>query len=377
MVKNSIAAVVACLYVALSAWLVSREGEAYRDALRQARKSRGAARSPIPAQDESVPPEPKADVTPSPPPRRPEPAPDRAKTAPEDSPTPDTTKPAIEPPRPGAGGPAVVDRKPIKPQPPDLALRTPAATPKTPERSLAKLDPIWSQPQVTKKWDLSHLSAQDEMRLGGDLFALITHLNPPARGGPWLERVDKLATPILERRSRKDIEYTFTILDSEAVNAFSHPGGHIYLSRGLFPFLGEDEDAALQFVLAHEIAHVDLRHAIQCLQDPGVQQVDMGTVQKLYFLILPLAYLDKQEFEADRWAYSQVMRLDNSRYDTLKFLRKLKGYAESHDFTDGRARYEPRRGSSPVENHLRAHTAAWKRLRELEAFSDAALKRSR
>ena len=127
---------------------------------------------------------------------------------------------------------------------------------------------------------------------------------------------------------------------------------------------------ALQFLLAHEIAHVDLRHIIQCLQDPGVQNIKMGTLEKIYFVVLPLGFLDKQEFAADQWAYRQLIGLEHTRYESLKFLRKLKGYAETHEFNDGRAKYKPRPGSSPVENHFQANTAPWLRLNELESFID-------
>lgn len=78
---------------------------------------------------------------------------------------------------------------------------------------------------------------------------MIMQFNPRARSGPWLERVHAGTKALLARRSRKGINYTFTILDSEAVNAFSHPGGYVYLSRGFFSFIGEDEDVLLQFIL--------------------------------------------------------------------------------------------------------------------------------
>ena len=54
----------------------------------------------------------------------------------------------------------------------------------------------------------------------------------------------------------------------------------------------------------------------------------MSTLQKVYFFILPLGYLDQQEFAADQWAYRQLIALDHTRYETLKFLRKLKAYAD-------------------------------------------------
>jgi len=365
MVKSTIGAVLACLYVAVSVWLVRSEGQSYRNSLKQARPTAAVTDNPVREHTAVTVELPKADVAP---PRAPEQQPaegrDKVTTAPALAPA-----PAAETTGPRPGVPLAAESKLVAPQPPQVAMLKPAST-RAPDVKLANLDPYWSQPDVKKNWDLSNLSDQDEMRLGEDLHNMIMQFNPRARSGPWLERVHAGTKALLARRSRKGINYTFTILDSEAVNAFSHPGGYVYLSRGLFSFIGEDEDVLLQFILAHEIAHVDLRHMIQCLHDPGVQKIQMGTLEKVYFFILPLGYLDKQEFAADQWAYRQLIGLDHTRYEALKFLRKLKGYAEAHEFNDGRAKYEPRPGSSPVENHLRAHTAAWMRLDDLESFID-------
>jgi hypothetical protein len=105
---------------------------------------------------------------------------------------------------------------------------------------------------------------------------------------------------------------------------------------------------------------------ITCLNDAGIEGLDMGTAWKVYFVILPLGYPDAMEYAADLWAFRQVMQIDESRYDALKFLRKLKGYAENHGFYDGRAHFRPGIDATPVSNHLRAHTAAWDRLSHLE-----------
>ena len=367
MVKSTIGAVLACLYVALSVWLVRSEGQSYRNSLKQARPTAAVTDNPVREHTAVTVELPKADVAP---PRAPEQQPAEGRDKVATAPALRHRAPAAETTGPRPGVPLAAESKLVAPQPPQVAMLKPAST-RAPDVKLANLDPFWSQPEVKKNWDLSNLSDQDEMRLGEDLHDMIMQFNPPARSGPWLERVHAAAKAAAGKsRSRKGINYTFTILDSEAVNAFSHPGGYVYLSRGLFPFIGEDEDVLLQFILAHEIAHVDLRHMIQCLQDPGVQKIQMGTLEKVYFFILPLGYLDKQEFAADQWAYRQLIGLDHTRYEALKFLRKLKGYAEAHEFNDGRAKYEPRPGSSPVENHLRAHTAAWMRLDELESFID-------
>jgi predicted Zn-dependent protease len=58
--------------------------------------------------------------------------------------------------------------------------------------------------------------------------------------------------------------YHFMILDSNDINAFAAPGGLIFVTRGMLRICkNEDEIAA---VLAHEIAHVELKHGIQAIE---------------------------------------------------------------------------------------------------------------
>ena len=69
------------------------------------------------------------------------------------------------------------------------------------------------------------------------------------RVGDRLENVSELS----------ELDFTFTVLDSEIVNAFALPGGYVYVSRGLLA-LAEDE-AELAGVIGHEIGHVTARHS--------------------------------------------------------------------------------------------------------------------
>jgi predicted Zn-dependent protease len=60
---------------------------------------------------------------------------------------------------------------------------------------------------------------------------------------------------------RPKLPWTFTVVDHPAVNAFALPGGFIYITRGILPYL--DDEAELVGVLGHEIGHVTARHAAQ------------------------------------------------------------------------------------------------------------------
>ena len=60
---------------------------------------------------------------------------------------------------------------------------------------------------------------------------------------------------------RKHLNFTFTVLDDDTVNAFAMPGGYIYISRGMLAHL--NSEAELAAVLGHEIGHVEARHSVK------------------------------------------------------------------------------------------------------------------
>jgi hypothetical protein len=360
-------AVVACVYIGLSVWLVGAQGRAYRESLRQGQGAAVSAEEPAAPRRTSQP--------------APAPADPEIKTSrPEEAPAPAASPPkTAERPRDqgqrrkGAGGGGQPKRKVA-----DVAKREPdtppakAAAPKAaiPADPLAD-NPIWNQPEVTKEWDLEILTAADESKLGAQLHELIVSLNPLAEDGPLQQRVEDAAKPFLDSRSRKDIRYTFEVLESSEVNAFSHPGGYVYVNRGLFDLIGEDEDYALQFAVGNEIAHVDLRHSIKCLQDPDVKRMSGGTIRKLYWLIIPFGYLVSdgvnQDFEADDWTFSRMRNFGRSKRESLAFLYKMEGYANRHGFGSGRGRVRlAADNASLLDIHYRRQTAARLRLQHLK-----------
>ncbi len=54
--------------------------------------------------------------------------------------------------------------------------------------------------------------------------------------------------------------WTFRVLDLSAVNAFSFPGGYVYITRGMLAELGSE--AELAAVLGHEVGHIAAHHSL-------------------------------------------------------------------------------------------------------------------
>lgn len=57
------------------------------------------------------------------------------------------------------------------------------------------------------------------------------------------------------------VPFTIKIIDSDEVNAFALPGGYFFVNRGLI--MAADNESELAGVMAHEIAHVAARHAME------------------------------------------------------------------------------------------------------------------
>ena len=74
------------------------------------------------------------------------------------------------------------------------------------------------------------------------------------------EYVNRVGQNIVLHSDAK-IPFTIKVIDSDEVNAFALPGGFFYVNKGLL--LVADNEAEVAGVMAHEIAHVAARHAVE------------------------------------------------------------------------------------------------------------------
>jgi predicted Zn-dependent protease len=256
---------------------------------------------------------------------------------------------------------------------------TPDPAPKaTQPASAAKaevvIDKFWDQPEQLKVWDLDKLTPEDEAKLGANTNQAILHNHPQLKVGSLPRRFEDAAEPYLKSGSRKEVNYTFTVLDCEGSNVFSAPGGYIYVCRGLFDWVDDEEDYVLEFMIAHEMAHIDLAHAITNLRDPEVKKLGMGTVPLFYSVAIPWGNTEAQEYEADKWAWERMKKLERSPYKMQAFLRKLVDYSKKNGFENFALKPTEPPSVPLLDNHIRAHPAPYKRLRALRQLINPALK---
>jgi len=114
---------------------------------------------------------------------------------------------------------------------------------------------------VTGKREVSFMSEAQEIQLGQQQDAEVRREMGVYRDAALQEYVSGIGMKLARASERPDLPWHFTVVDSPAVNAFALPGGYIYITRGIMPFL--DNEAQLAGVIGHEIGHVTARHAAQ------------------------------------------------------------------------------------------------------------------
>ncbi len=138
--------------------------------------------------------------------------------------------------------------------------------------------------------------------------------------------------------SRSDLQFYFTVLDTDFINAYSTPGGYVFITRGALQAMRNE--AELAAVLAHEIAHISEKHivkefkikAVDKSATAGLSQLlgSASSSAKVAFsqavdnavnLLLEKGFKQQDELEADRVA---LMLMAATGYDPMALGRFLK-----------------------------------------------------
>jgi predicted Zn-dependent protease len=114
---------------------------------------------------------------------------------------------------------------------------------------------------VSGKRQISLVSEAQEIAMGQQADAEVRR-EMGLYDDPELQRyVADIGYKLAKLSHRPNLPWQFAVVDHPAVNAFALPGGFIYLTRGILPYL--EDEAELAGVLGHEIGHVTARHSAQ------------------------------------------------------------------------------------------------------------------
>ena len=105
------------------------------------------------------------------------------------------------------------------------------------------------------------MTLEEEVKLGQAEHQKIIGKFGVYRDQELQDYIDKVGQRVAAESSRPEVEYRFTLLNDDLINAFALPGGFIYLTRGMLVHMNSESELAA--VLGHEIAHVTEKHALR------------------------------------------------------------------------------------------------------------------
>ena len=103
-------------------------------------------------------------------------------------------------------------------------------------------------------------SREKEMQIGRQLAMEVEQQSKMVDDPIVTEYVNRVGQNIVLHSDAK-VPFTIKVVDSDEVNAFALPGGFFFVNKGLI--LAADNESELAGVMAHEIAHVAARHAME------------------------------------------------------------------------------------------------------------------
>lgn len=124
------------------------------------------------------------------------------------------------------------------------------------------LMPLSVLAQTQIKYHSNKYSVQDDVQLGRRAAQEVEQQYPLLRDGQvenYVENVgQRLVNAIPSQFRHSEFQYNFKVVNARDINAFALPGGPMYVNRGMIQAARSEGEMA--GVMAHEIAHVALRH---------------------------------------------------------------------------------------------------------------------
>ena len=176
---------------------------------------------------------------------------------------------------------------------------------------------------------ISNLSEQEEIELGQQINQQILKDVNVYKNANINQYVDGIGQQLALGTERSQIPYTFQVIKDDQVNAFATLGGFVYLNTGLLKTA--DNEAQLASVIAHEIAHIDRRHAVQRLQQAAIAEgiLTVGGLEQNAAITLGVELAlhrpnsRTHELEADEAGLTLLTQARYAPIAAVDFLQKL------------------------------------------------------
>lgn len=172
----------------------------------------------------------------------------------------------------------------------------------------------------------TRLSDEEEIAIGKTLAA---HYPPQQELSPEQQGTAAYVSLLgarLAAQAQRQLPYRFHVIwDRNMINAFSLPGGPVYIGEGLLDLMTTEDELAS--VLAHELEHIDHYHCVERVQvAANLKNLNLGVLGELLqlpFSVWEAGYQKDEELEADREGIFLAVEAGYSPYGAVEALNRL------------------------------------------------------
>src|SRR3989338_8553884 len=186
---------------------------------------------------------------------------------------------------------------------------------------------------ATERKELIFITTPMEVALGKNAAMQVQQQYAFIKDQKEINRVTEIGESLAKVSDRTDLKYHFSVVQGKEINAFTMPGGYIYINSGLLEITNDDE---LACVIGHEIGHVAARHIAKKLQaqlgydilmNVALQNASVRQMQQavdVTFNLVELGYSREDELLADRLGAKYAYKAGYDPKAMITFLKKLK-----------------------------------------------------
>jgi predicted Zn-dependent protease len=173
----------------------------------------------------------------------------------------------------------------------------------------------------------TRLSDEQEITIGRELAS--RYATQTRKLTPEEEGLEKYVTRVggsLAVHAHRHLPYSFTVLpDHNMINAFSLPGGPVYIGEGMLDLMMSED--GLASVLGHEIEHIDHYHCVERVQlEAKLKDLNLevlGALLQIPFELWQAGYKKDEEFEADREGMFLAVQSGYSPYGAVDLFARF------------------------------------------------------
>ena len=181
---------------------------------------------------------------------------------------------------------------------------------------------------------LTRLSDEQEIAIGRELASVYAvQTRPLTAEEQGLEKYVRRVGGNVALHAHRHLPYSFAVLpDHNMLNAFSLPGGPVYIGAGMLDLMTTEDELAN--LLAHEVEHIDHYHCVERVQiEAQLKKLDLDVVGALVQIPLDFweaGYHKDEEFEADREGMYLAVQLGYSPYGAVDLFERFAKLREEY-----------------------------------------------